>query len=260
MTPVSIANDLSLAIRLSEIADQISMKRFRASDLRIETKPDRTPVTDADIEVEAALRKTLANERPGDQIIGEEYENTDPQERSWILDPIDGTVNYLRGVPIWATLIALREKGEITVGVVSAPALQRTWWAAKGYGAHTEFADGKTKRIEVSKISKLEDSYFSYNSLQMWDQVGKLDKIVDINRKVWRTRAFGDFYSYMLLAEGAIDAVAEHDLEIYDWAALVPIIREAGGSFTGLYGDLKEDTESVLATNGLLHQAYRDSL
>lgn len=253
-------NDLDLALKLADHADAISLKRFRAVDLLVESKPDRSPVTDADMAVEAELRKVVSEYRPADTFIGEEFENTGSSSRNWIVDPIDGTANYLRGVPIWASLIALRVDGVITTSVVSAPALGRRWWAHRGNGAFTQEIDGSVRVLQVSKISKLEDSSISYNNLQLWDQAGKLPELIDLSRKVWRTRAYGDFYSYMLLSEGAIDLVAEHDLKIYDIAALVPIVEEAGGKFSDLSGALTDQSSSVMASNGLLHSAYQQAL
>jgi histidinol-phosphatase len=163
-------------------------------------------------------------------------------------------------VPIWASLIALRVDGVITTSVVSAPALGRRWWAHRGNGAFTRDVDGSVRALQVSRISNLEDSSISYNNLQLWDRSGKLNQLVDLSRKVWRTRAYGDFYSYMLLAEGSLDMVAEHDLKIYDIAALVPIVEEAGGSFSDLSGPLTDQSSSVLATNALLHAEFQQAL
>jgi histidinol-phosphatase len=253
-------NDLDLALKMADQADEISLKRFRAVDLLVESKPDRSPVTDADKAVEAQLRAVVADYRPSDSFIGEEFENTGAGSRNWIVDPIDGTANYLRGVPIWASLIALRVDGVITTSVVSAPALGRRWWAHRGNGAFTRDVDGSVRALQVSRISNLEDSSISYNNLQLWDRSGKLNQLVDLSRKVWRTRAYGDFYSYMLLAEGSLDMVAEHDLKIYDIAALVPIVEEAGGSFSDLSGPLTDQSSSVLATNALLHAEFQQAL
>ncbi len=252
--------DLDLALKLADRADEISLKRFRALDLLVETKPDRSPVTDADRAVEAELRSVVAEYRPEDTFIGEEFENTGSSNRSWIVDPIDGTANYLRGVPIWASLIALRVDGVITTSVVSAPALGRRWWAQRGNGAFTMDINGSVRTLQVSKISELEDSSISYNNMQLWDQAGKLNQLIELSRKVWRTRAYGDFYSYMLLAEGTIDLVAEHDLKIYDIAALVPIVEEAGGKFSDLTGPLTDNSSSVMASNGLLHAEFQQAL
>lgn len=260
-TSPQLSSDLALALRMADRADEISLARFRALDLKVETKPDRSPVTDADRAVESALRELLIAERPSDSVIGEEYENQANQsERSWIIDPIDGTANYLRGVPVWATLIALRVNSEITIGVVSAPAMGRRWWAEIGALAQTREIDGGIRDLAVSAVSELSAASISYNNLQLWDQAGMVEPLLGISREVWRTRAYGDFWSYMLLAEGALEMVAEHDLKIYDIAALVPIVLQAGGEFSDMRGPLSEQSSSVLATNGQLHQAFLQKL
>ena len=253
-------DDQDLALKLADAADEISLARFRALDLRVEAKPDASPVTDADRSVEERLRAILQRHRPEDAIIGEEFANQGEGARTWIIDPIDGTANYLRGIPIWASLIALRVDDEITTSVVSAPALGRRWWAQRGNGAFTKDIDGRIRLIETSKVSDLAASSISYNSLQLWDQAGKLDELVTLSRQVWRTRAFGDFLSYMYLAEGALEMVSEHDLKLYDIAALVPIVEEAGGTFTAIDGPLTAESSSVLATNTLLHDEFMKAL
>jgi histidinol-phosphatase len=247
--------DLDLALELADIADAISLERFRALDLFVESKPDRSPVTDADRSVEQAIKNVLAAKAPDDALIGEEYGNSGSASRTWIIDPIDGTANYLRGVPVWATLIALVIDGKPVVSVVSAPAMGRRWWAAPEVGAFTTDIDGSTRELKVSAIGELENASLSYNNLQLWDQVGLLPELTELSRKIWRTRAYGDFWSYMLLAEGSVDIVAEHDLKIYDIAALVPIVEIAGGKFSDLKGELTAESSSVLATNGKLHAA-----
>ncbi len=252
--------DLDLAIELADIADSISLERFRALDLHVESKPDRSPVTDADRSVEQAIKNVLAAKAPNDALIGEEYGNTGAASRTWIIDPIDGTANYLRGVPVWATLIALAIDGKPVVSVVSAPAMGRRWWAATEVGAFTTDIDGSTRELKVSAISELENASLSYNNLQLWDQAGMLPQLTDLSRKIWRTRAYGDFWSYMLLAEGSVDIVAEHDLKIYDIAALVPIVEIAGGKFTALRGPLTAESSSVLATNAKLHDEVQKLL
>lgn len=252
--------DLDLAIELAEIADAISLQRFRALDLHVESKPDRSPVTDADRSVEQALKQLLSEKAPNDALIGEEYGNSGSAARTWIIDPIDGTANYLRGVPVWATLIALAVDGKPVVSVVSAPAMGRRWWAAPGIGAFTSDIDGATRELKVSAIGELESASLSYNNLQLWDQAGMLSQLTELSRKIWRTRAYGDFWSYMLLAEGSVDIVAEHDLKIYDIAALVPIVEIAGGKFSDLSGELTAESSSVLATNGKLHRAVSAAL
>jgi histidinol-phosphatase len=253
-------NNLEFALLLADAADEISLSRFRALDLNIETKPDRTPVTDADRAVEAKLRDLIAEHRPDERVIGEEFANTGDSDRVWIIDPIDGTANYLRGVPIWASLIALRVKGELVTSVVSAPALGRRWWATKGEGAFTKDVDGSVRQIQVSKIAELENASISFNSIRQWDNAGLLNPLIELTRKVWRDRAYGDFLSYMYLAEGLLEMASEHGLQLYDIAALVPIVEEAGGKLTALTGELTESSSSVLATNGLLHESIQREL
>lgn len=248
-------SDLALAQQLADAADEISLARFRALDLKVETKPDRSPVTDADKAVEAAIKSILQEHRPNDGMIGEEYGTSGQDIRKWIIDPIDGTANYLRGVPVWATLIALSIDGKPVLSVVSAPALGRRWWAAPGVGAYTRDVDGAVRPIAVSGIADLEHASLSYNNLQLWDSYGYLEELMAMSREVWRTRAYGDFLSYMYLAEGSVDIVAEHDLKIYDIAALVPVVEQAGGAFEAIDGPLTEDSSSVLATNGKLQTA-----
>ena len=250
---MTFSDDLALALRLADAADAISLARFRALDLRVETKPDRSPVTDADKAVELAVKELLACERPNDGVVGEEFGISGSTERKWIIDPIDGTANYMRGVPVWASLIALSINGHAVLSVVSAPALGKRWWAAPGV-AQTSEIDGTVRDLKVSAIAELENASLSYNNLQLWDSYGFLDKLMKLSRKVWRTRAYGDFYSYMLLAEGSVDIVAEHDLKLYDIAALVPIVEQAGGTFSAIDGPLSEASSSVLATNGKLHE------
>jgi len=245
--------DLALAHELADLADEITLDRFRAQDLKIETKPDASPVTDADQATERALKALLASKAPADALIGEEYGTSGQATRTWIIDPIDGTANYMRGVPVWATLIALAIDGKPTVSVVSAPALGRRWWAAPNIGAWTRDVDGTERQIKVSNIADKAHASISYNNLKLWDESGKLPQLIDFSRELWRTRAYGDFYSYMLLAEGSVDIVAEHDLKIYDIAALVPVVEQAGGKLTALDGPLTTETSSVLATNGKLH-------
>ena len=252
-------DDLALALKLADAADKISLARFRAIDLNIETKPDRSPVTDADRAVELAIKDILATERPNDGIVGEEFGNSGSATRKWIIDPIDGTANYMRGVPVWASLIALSIDGHAVVSVVSSPALGKRWWAAPGI-AKTSEIDGTIRDLKVSNIADLEHASLSYNNLQLWDSYGYLDELMNMSRKVWRTRAYGDFYSYMLLAEGSVDIVAEHDLKLYDIAALVPIVEQAGGNFTAIDGPLTEESSSVLATNGKLHDIAMSQL
>ena len=253
-------DDLALALRLADAADAVSMARFRALDLAIETKPDRTPVTDADRAVELGIRDLLAAERPDDQVLGEEYGGERTSGRQWIVDPIDGTTNFLRGQQVWGTLIALAVDGRPVVGVVSAPALRRRWWAAQGSGAWAASPGEEPQLLQVSGVRALEDAYISYNALQYWDLAGWTDRLLALTRRVWRARALGDFWSYMLVAEGQLDVAGEHDLKVYDLAALVPIVEEAGGRFTDLDGEDAPWRPTALATNGLLHDQVLEVL
>jgi histidinol-phosphatase len=259
-----LADDLRLALAMADEADTISIDRFRALDLAVTSKPDRTPVTDADRAVERAIRDRLAAERPHDGILGEEFGAVDGTSsgahRQWIIDPIDGTANFLRGVPIWGTLIALAIDGKPVVGVVSAPALAQRWWAGRGLGAHTVAHGGAPRPLRVSGVSTLSDAVLSYNSLPGWDEAGRLEPLIDLTRAVWRARAIGDMWSYMLVAEGAIDIAGEFDLQPYDMAALQPIVEEAGGRFSSVDGDDGPWHGSALATNGLLHEEVLRSL
>ncbi|QUY61892.1 Histidinol-phosphatase [Gulosibacter molinativorax] len=254
----SITADLRLARQLADIADEISMDYFKRRDLGVYVKEDRTHVTDGDRAVEEAIRAKLAQERPSDSVYGEEFGTEGSSRRQWIIDPIDGTANFMRGVPIWATLISLVIDGRPEVGVVSAPALNRRWWGATGHGAYLDddLADSDTatdRRIQVSGVGRLEEGQFSYGSMQYWLQVGKLAPIVEFNERMWRSRAIGDFWPYMLVAEGSVEVACEIDLQPYDMAALVPIIEEAGGTFTSIDGKEGPWHGSVLATNGILH-------
>jgi histidinol-phosphatase len=251
------ADDLALAHLLADTADSISMSRFRALDLRVESKPDLTPVSDADTAVEKAIRSTLSRARPRDGVLGEEYGMSSPAagsgSRHWVIDPIDGTKNFIRGVPIWGTLIALMQGDTPVAGLVSAPALGRRWWGATGLGAYAGKHQRTATRIAVSKVGRLADASFCYSSLSGWAESGRLEAVVDISLRVWRSRAYGDFYGYMLLAEGALDAMVEPELSLWDVAALIPIVTEAGGVFTDLDGHSGPGGGSAIATNGLLH-------
>jgi len=252
------ADDLALAHMLADTADAIALPRFRALDLRVEAKPDLTPVTDADTAVEKALRATLARTRPRDGVLGEEFGATEaaagPGSRQWVIDPIDGTKNFVRGVPIWATLVALMEGSEPVVGLVSAPALGRRWWAAKGHGAYAGRHTATATPIRVSGVRRLADASFCYSSLHGWEEAGRLDAMLDLMRRSWRQRAYGDFYGYMLVAEGAVDIMVEPELSLWDLAALVPIVTEAGGTFTDLAGRPGPSGGSAIVTNGALHE------
>ena len=239
--------DLSLALELADLADSITTASFRRRGLVVETKPDMTPVTEADRGVERAMRDVLAERRPGDRIVGEEFGDTDGHaDRRWIIDPIDGTKNFVRGVPVWATLVAL----EGQVGVVSAPALGRRWWAATGLGA---FADGEP--IRVSKVEQLADAQVSYGGMEGWEARGGPERLMRLTERCWRDRGFGDFWSHMLVAEGACEIGLDPIVSIWDLAALQVIVEEAGGTFTDFKGEPRADGGSAISSNGLVHEA-----
>jgi histidinol-phosphatase len=254
-------DDLVLALRLADQADAVTVERFGAIDLRVDTKPDLTPVTDADRSVEAALRDTLSADRPGDAVLGEEFGGSAVfSGRQWVIDPIDGTKNFVRGVPVWATLIALLQDGVPVVGVVSAPALQRRWWAAAGVGAHLSVAGGPARRLSVSSVGDVAAASLSFSSLSGWADLGLRDRFIALTDAVWRVRGYGDFFSYCLLAEGAVDIAAEPEVSLWDLAALDVLVREAGGAFTGLDGTAGPHAGSAVATNGQLHGAVLAAL
>lgn len=247
--------DLAFALELADLADSIALPRFRAADLRVDTKPDRTYVTDADLAVERALRERIEAGRPGDGFFGEESGRSERGSRRWIIDPIDGTANFLRGVPNWATLIALEVDGAVTTGVVSMPALGSRWFAETDGGAWREDRGADPRPIRVSGVGELADASLSFQSIAQWRDAGRLPDLLELQQRVWRDRAYGDSWSYMLLAEGLVDIVAEFDVKAYDLAAHVPIVREAGGRFTDVEGSETAWNGSSLATNGALHDA-----
>ncbi len=258
---MSRTDDLALALMLADRADSLTSSRFGALDLRVDTKPDLTPVTDADRAVETELREVLARERPDDSIVGEEFGgDTAFTGRQWIIDPIDGTKNFVRGVPVWASLIALLRDGVPVVGAVSAPALQRRWWAAHGQGAFVAVNGAPARRISVSSVAQLNSASLSFSSLSGWAQLGVRDRFIALTDAVWRVRAFGDFLSYCLVAEGAVDIAAEPEVSVWDLAALDILVREAGGALTALDGTAGPHRGSAVATNGLLQRQVLDSL
>ena len=279
------ADDLNLALTLADAADTITMARFEASDLSVESKPDLTPVSDADTAVEKELREIIAAHYPDDALLGEEFGgDVTFAGRQWVIDPIDGTKNFVRGVPVWATLISLLLDGKPVVGVVSAPALGRRWWAAEGAGAWRLFntpastgtsadaapanggsVDGGVpsagaRQLGVSKVADVADSSIATSSLSGWADCGKREQLISLTDSAWRLRGYGDFWSYMLVAEGAVDIAAEPEVSLWDLAALVPIITEAGGRFTSLDGQDGPHGGSAVATNGLLHEATLSAL
>lgn len=248
-------DDLALARALADHADAVTLARFGALDLRVDTKPDLTPVTDADQAVESELRTALGRERPADSVLGEEFGGSAAlRGRQWIIDPIDGTKNFVRGVPVWASLIALLDGGVPTVGVVSAPTLRRRWFAAHGRGAFAEVDGSPARRLAVSSVAELGSASLSFSSLSGWAQRGLRDRFLDLTDAVWRVRAYGDFLSYCLVAEGAVDIAAEPEVSLWDLAPLDILVREAGGTFTSLDGTAGPHGGSAVATNGLLHQ------
>src|SRR5687767_12865565 len=253
--PSDHTDDLRLAHVLADDADSLTQARFKALDLHVMSKPDLTPVTDADRSVEESIRRTLSRARSRDAVLGEEQGSTGHSQRRWIIDPIDGTKNFVRGVPVWATLISLVVDDEVVLGVVSAPQLQRRWWASTGNGAWTGRSLLKATQMHTSDVRRLEDASLSYSSLSGWEDSGRLDDFLSLSRRCWRTRAYGDFWSYMLVAEGAVDLAAEPDLELYDMAALDVIVREAGGQFTSLDGTPGPFGGNAVASNGHLHEA-----
>ena len=276
-----ILDDLALAHALADLADVITLDRYQSQDLVITTKPDNTPVTDADRAVETAIREALGTHRESDGLVGEEFgSDKGSSGRYWVIDPIDGTKNFMRGVPTWATLIALVEvdaagNEEVVVGVASAPALARRWAAAKGHGATVRFNSGNSdfvdtesdgestegvseKKISVSKISSLTDASISYSDFVGWGD--RLEPFQKMLAAAWRTRGIGDFWSHMLVAEGAVDVAIEPSLALWDMAALDIIVREAGGCFTNTAGHSGPFGGSGVSTNGILHNAVINGL
>jgi histidinol-phosphatase len=272
-------DDLALALELADLADSITLSRYRAADLAVETKPDLTPVTEADRATEEALRERLASVRPADGVVGEEFGETaggggggdaradEAAARRWVLDPIDGTKSYVRGLDTWATLIALMEGDEVVVGVASMPALGRRWWAVRGGGAFAggAFPGGGValsgeavnggRRIGVSQVRSLGDAQMAWSGIEDWDAVGRGEEVIALARACWRTRGVGDIWQYMLVAEGVAEIAMDPAVALWDMAAPMIIIEEAGGRFTSLAGARTPDGGSGIATNGLVHDA-----
>ena len=274
---IDLQDDLALAHALADLADAITLDRYQAQDLVVTNKPDNTPVTDADRAVETAIREALATHRQTDGLVGEEFgSDKGTSGRYWVIDPIDGTKNFMRGVPTWATLIALvsvDEAGveEVIVGIASAPALARRWSAAKGHGAFVRFNPGtiddlsedfdsnsSEKKISVSQVAALSDASISYSDFVGWGD--RLEPFQKMLAHAWRTRGIGDFWSHMLVAEGAVDVAIEPSLALWDMAALDIIVREAGGTFTNTAGQNGPFGGSGVSTNGLLHKAVINGL
>ena len=274
---IDLTDDLALAHALADLADAISLDRYQAQDLVVINKPDNTPVTDADRAVETAIREALATHRHTDGLVGEEFgSDKGTSGRYWVIDPIDGTKNFMRGVPTWATLIALVQVDssgaeEVVVGIASAPALARRWSAAKEHGAFVRFnlgnvddvseefdSNSSEKKISVSKVSALSDASISYSDFVGWGD--RLEPFQKMLATAWRTRGIGDFWSHMLVAEGAVDIAIEPKLAVWDMAALDIIVREAGGIFTNTAGQSGPFGGSGVSTNGLLHNAVINGL
>ena len=251
----SLEDDLRLALDCADVADRITLAAFRSESMRVESKADLTPVTEADRGTERALRERLAAERPGDAVVGEEFGVEGSGSRRWYLDPIDGTKNFVRRIPVFATLIGLEEDGEIVAGVCSAPALGMRWWASRGGGA---FAGGR--RLAVSGVDRLDAAQLSYDSVPGFEEHGLGAQFLALARRCQRTRGFGDFWSHVLVAEGAIEAAVEPEVNPWDLAPLKVIVEEAGGRFTDLRGAARIDGGSAVSSNGLLHDAILAAL
>jgi histidinol-phosphatase len=255
---VETAGALKLALDLADVADRLTMARFRSHDLRVDTKPDLTPVSEADQAVERAIRDVLA-EYPDHAIVGEEYADHAPVDAlyRWIIDPIDGTKSYVRGVPIWATLIGLEFEGQLTVGVASAPALGMRWWAGSGLGA---VRNGE--EITTSAVSSLDDAQisFAWDTAERYHADGVGPRLLDLSHRCWRTRGIGDFWQHLLVAEGAFDIAVDPVVSLWDVAALVPIIEESGGRWSTIEGGTDVDGGSFVTTNGLLHDTVLSAL
>jgi histidinol-phosphatase len=249
------SDDLKLALELADAADAITMARFRADDLVVETKPDMTPVSEADRAVEQRLGELLTERRAGDGLIGEEFGGDGSGGRRWIIDPIDGTKGYVRGMPVWATLLALEEEGEVTTAVVSAPAMGRRWWAARGHGAFTNrsTAAEQSRPLRVSAIARLEDAQVCYGDIDWYERTGCLDGLLALIRSCWRARGFGEFWQYMLVAEGVAEVASDPSVKLWDLAAPMLVVQEAGGRFSDFTGLATADGGSGLASNDLLH-------
>lgn len=264
--PGDLYSDIELLKRLADESDAISLDRYSAQDLEIETKPDLTPVTDADRAVEKKIREILAEERVSDLVVGEEFgrpTEIEKESRYWVIDPIDGTKNFLRGVPIWATLIGLVHRDlsgtdRVVAGIVSAPALFRRWYAASGFGAFTEVNGGPATQIYVSKVSSLKDASLSFSDLAGWGE--RKSGYLEFLEKIWRVRGIGDFWSHMLVAEGAVDIAAEPVLALWDMAPLAVILDEAGGTFTDLEGNPGPFGANGVSSNGILHNEFLKSI
>ena len=237
-----MSRDLDFAHRLADAADAVTLPRFRALDLRVQTKPDLTPVSDADRAAEEAVRALVARSGRGEGVLGEEL-GDDGGALRWIVDPVDGTTNYVRGVPIWGTLLALERDGAVECAVASAPALGRRWWAARGEGA---FANGE--RCRVSRVARVEDASVSTTSAR--DMPAGWTRLVE---RAWSNRGFGDFWQHVLVAEGSLEVACDSYLHLWDYAAPTLIVEEAGGRVSTFDGAPLAHRASCVSTNALLH-------
>jgi histidinol-phosphatase len=241
-----VERDLRFAHDLADAADAITLARFRSLELRVETKPDLTPVSDADRAAEEAVRSLVATSGRKEGVVGEEGGDDGAGTRfaRWIVDPIDGTRNYVRGLPVWGTLLALERDGVVDVGLVSAPALGRRWWAMRDGGA---WADGS--RCAVSAVAEVEDAVVSTTSARDMPSGWR-----ELTARAWAERNFSDFWQYCLVAEGSVDLAADETLQLWDYAAVQLIVTEAGGRCSTFAGSEPNPGESFVATNGLLHE------
>jgi histidinol-phosphatase len=251
-----VDSDLAYALSLADVADEITMRHFRSHSLEVETKADLTPVSAADREAEEALRAAIGRDRPGDAVVGEEFGSAgEGGEARWILDPIDGTRHYVRGIPLWATLIALERGGSLAAAVASAPALGTRWWAARGDGA---FANGRP--IRVSSVATVEEASFSHAGVRSFDKHGLGAGLRALSERAWMERAYGDFWQHMLVAEGRLEFAIEAVVNLWDLAPVQLIVEEAGGRFTDFGGVARPDGGSGLSSNGLVHDKVLETL
>jgi histidinol-phosphatase len=242
-------HELSFALGMADRAADIGMSVFRG-DVHVTIKADRSPVTQADTEIETMVRRQLASAFPDDAILGEEQGgDVTATGRVWIVDPIDATANFARGIPIWATLIALQVEGEQVLGVVNAPAIGERYRAVRGGGAWCN-----EEPIRVSDIPAVESSQILFAGAGAWLRPARNEATLSLLSDAKRTRGFGDFWGHMLVARGSAEAMLEPDLALWDYAALVPIVEEAGGRVTALDGGPLRHEGSVLTTNGVIHE------
>jgi histidinol-phosphatase len=241
-------NRYELAVESAQEAGQVALRYFDA-DLTVEWKQDRSPVTVADREAESLLRARLLGAFPQDGFLGEESgDSPGASGFRWIIDPVDGTRNFVRGIPIWATLVGLEHKGEPILGVAHVPALKQTYRALRGDGAHRD-----DRRIAVSKVASLAEAIMFYSSLSWFIKAGRQDVFLDLAARTQRQRGFGDFYGFLLVAQGSGELMIEHGVHIWDVAAMKPIVEEAGGRLTDWEGQANIHRPDVMASNGLLH-------